>query len=135
MAMDGLQILNALRVAGVTVRLVEPDRLRLEPASKIPAEILPRIRAAKPAILEALRSRPVTCAASCYEIDAGRWIHHPWNGCTTIQRKADAPLHKVQEPCWHCRGEKSCACIACRQAGPSDCVVCKGSGQVWRWVQ
>jgi hypothetical protein len=133
--MDGLQILNALRVAGVTVRLVEPDKLRLEPASKIPAEILPRVREAKPAILEALRSRPATCAASCYEIDAGRWIHHPWNGCTTIQSKADAPLHKVQETCWHCRGEKECGCIVCWQAAPSECVVCKGSGSLWRWVQ
>jgi hypothetical protein len=56
--MDGLQILNALRVAGVTVRLVEPDKLRLEPASKIPAGIIPRIRTEKPAILEALRNRP-----------------------------------------------------------------------------
>jgi hypothetical protein len=135
MATDGLQILNALRVAGVTVRLVEPDRLRLEPASKIPAEILPRIRAAKPAILEALRSRPVTCAASCYEIDAGRWIHHPWNGCTTIQPEVGGQLHEVQEMCWHCHGQKRCDCIACWQAGPSECVTCKGSGQVWRWVQ
>jgi hypothetical protein len=23
----------------------------------------------------------------------------------------------------------------CWQAVPSECVVCKGSGQVWRWVQ
>jgi hypothetical protein len=23
------------------------------------------------------RSRPVTCATSCYEIDPRRWIHHP----------------------------------------------------------
>ena len=107
-----------------------------EPASKIPAEILPHIRAAKLAILEILlRSRTATCAASCYQIDAGRWIHHPWNGCTTIQPKADTPLHKVQETCWHCRGEKECGCIVCWQAGPSECSVCRGSGQMWRWVQ
>jgi hypothetical protein len=91
------------------------------------------IRAAKPAVLEALRSRPATCAASCYEIDAGRWIHHPWDGCTTIQPEV-GELHKVQEMCWHCHGQKRCDCIACWQAGPSECVTCKGSGQVWRWV-
>jgi hypothetical protein len=135
MAMDGLEILNALRVAGVTVRLVEPDKLRLEPASKIPAEVLPRIQEAKPAILEALRSRSATCATSCYEIGPSRWIHHPWNGCATIQLEAGEPLHKVQETCWHCHGEKRCDCMACWQAGPSECVACKGSGQVWRWIQ
>ncbi len=133
--MDGLEILNALRVAGVTVRLVEPDKLRLEPASKIPAEMLLHIRQEKSAILEVLRNRPAACATSCYEIEPRRWIHHPWDGCTTIQPEAGEPLRKVQEMCWHCHGAKRCDCIACWQGGPSDCVVCKGSGQVWRWVQ
>jgi hypothetical protein len=135
MRTDGLEILESLRTLGVTVRLVEPDKLRLEPASKIPEEMLPRIREEKSAILEVLRSRPATCATSCYEIEPSRWIHHPWNGCTTIQPETGEPLRKVQETCWHCRGKKNCACLACWQAGPGECVACKGSGQVWRWVQ
>jgi hypothetical protein len=59
--MDGLEILESLRTLGVTVTAVEPDRLRLEPASKIPAEMVARIREAKPGILEALRNRPASC--------------------------------------------------------------------------
>jgi hypothetical protein len=47
-----------LRSLGVTVTVVGVDRLRLEPADKIPAEMVARIREAKPAILEVLRSRP-----------------------------------------------------------------------------
>jgi hypothetical protein len=135
MRTDGLEILESLRTLGVTVRLVEPDKLRFEPASKIPAEMLPRIREEKSAILEVVRSRPTTCVTSCYEIEPSRRIHRPWNGCATIQPEMGDPLRKVQEKCWHCRGEKRCDCIACWHAGPSECVVCKGTGQVWRWVQ
>jgi hypothetical protein len=128
------KILTELERRGVIVAL-DGDTLSLKPRRSLDDALLARVREAKPAILEALRSRPATCAASCYEIDAGRWIHHPWNGCTTIQPKADAPLRKVRETCWHCHGEKECGCIVCWQAVPSECVVCKGSGQVWRWVQ
>ena len=131
---DAAEVLTELERRGVRIA-VEGDTLCLKPRRAMDDALLARIREAKPAILEALRNRPATCAASCYEIDPGRWIHHRWNGCTTIQPKADAPLHKVQETCWHCRGEKSCACIACWQAGPSECVACKGGGLVWRWVQ
>jgi hypothetical protein len=131
---QAVEVLSELQRRGVSVT-VDGDTLCLKPRRVLDDALLARVRDAKPAILEVLRSRPVTCAASCYEIDAGRWIHRPWNGCTTIQPEVDAPLHKVQETCWHCHGEKSCACIACWQAGPSECVVCKGGGQVWRWVQ
>ena len=131
---DVAEVLTELQRRGVSVA-VKGDTLCLNPRRSLDDALLARVREAKPAILEALRSRPATCAASCYEIDAGRWIHHPWNGCTTIQPKADAPLRKVRETCWHCHGEKECGCIVCWQAVPSECVVCKGSGQVWRWVQ
>ncbi len=36
-----------------------------------------------PDILAALSGRPATCALSCYEIEPGRWIHRPWDGCKT----------------------------------------------------
>ena len=87
------------------------------------------------AILEVLRNRPGTCSADdCYEVSPGVWVHRPWAGCTTIQPEADA-LRKVAVTCWHCQGEKRCVCMACWQAGPGECVTCKGTGQAWRWVQ
>jgi hypothetical protein len=84
----GAQILESLRSLGVTVEAIGPDRLRLQPASKIPAELVPRIREAKPAILEVLRSRLVevgsgdaACGsphcAGCYEVESGARIHPP----------------------------------------------------------
>ena len=84
----GVQILESLRSLGVTVAAVGSDRLRLEPASKIPAEIVPRIREAKAAILKALRNRTAkteadgaACGsphcAGCYDVGDGRKIHPP----------------------------------------------------------
>ena len=134
-ATDSLEILESLRSLGVTVQAVGPDRLRLEPASKIPAEMVPRIREAKPAILEALRNQPTTCSPHCYELEPGVWIHRPWTGCTTSKAEASEHGHKVMVTCWHCRGEKRCTCIACWQAGPGECATCQGSGQVERWIQ
>jgi hypothetical protein len=131
----GAQILESLRSLGVTVQVVEPGRLRLEPASKIPTEIVSRIREAKPAILEALRNRLATCSPDCYEAEPGVRIHRPHKGCTTIRPEAGGSEHKVAVTCWHCQGGKRCSCIACWQAGPGDCATCKGLGQVWRWVQ
>src|SRR5262245_33818057 len=130
--MNGVEILESLRSLGVTVRLVAPDKLRLEPASRIPAEMLPRLREAKPALLDALRKVPSTCAASCYEAEPRRSIHHPWNGCTTVKLEANESRRKVAVICWHCNGEKRCDCSACWQAGPGDCVTCKGKGHVLR---
>ena len=86
MADMGIQILESLRGLGVTVAAVGADRLRLEPASKIPPEMVPRIREAKPAILEALRSwqagaHVAACGsahcAGCYDVGDGRKIHPP----------------------------------------------------------
>jgi hypothetical protein len=131
---NSLEILESLRSLGVTVRLVEPDKLRLEPASRIPAEMLPRLREAKPALLEALRSTPATCAASCYEAEPGRRIHHPWDGCKTIKPEENESRRRVAVKCWHCNGKKRCDCSACWQAGPGNCVTCKGTGQALRWV-
>jgi len=79
------QIIETLTQLGVTLR-ANGDRLRIEPASRVPADLLLRIREAKPEILAVIRNRPATCAASCYEVEPGRWIHHPWDGCVTWQK-------------------------------------------------
>jgi len=129
-----VEVLTELQRRGVRVA-VEGDTLCLKPRRALDDALLARVREAKPAILEALRNRPPTCSPDCYEIEPSRWIHHPWKGCTTIQPEVGEPLRKIQEMCWHCRGQKRCDCIACWQAGLSECVVCKGSGEVWRWVQ
>jgi hypothetical protein len=55
-----LEVLDTLRTLGVTVTAIPPDRLRLEPASKVPKDLLARILESKREILEALRNRPVT---------------------------------------------------------------------------
>ena len=81
----GTQIIESLQSLGVTVRVVGSDGLRLEPASKIPKEMISIIRDAKAAILRALRSRKPTCSLDCYEVEAGIWIHRPWTGCTTFK--------------------------------------------------
>lgn len=49
-------ILGTLARLGVTVRVVNGSRVRLEPASRIPAELVPRIREAKTEILVALQA-------------------------------------------------------------------------------
>lgn len=79
------EIIDTLARLGVTIRAIGPDRLRIEPASKVPADLLTRIREAKPEILAVIRKRPATCSATCYEVEPGRWIHHPWDGCTAAK--------------------------------------------------
>ena len=129
----GAQILDSLRTLGITV-VASGDRLRLQPASNLPAEMISLIREAKPAILEALRNRPATCSLDCYELEPGFWIHRPWTGCTTGDAEVAQPLRRVAVSCWHRQGERECSCSACWQARPSECAWCKGTGQVWQWV-
>lgn len=60
-----LEILETLRTLGVSVELIGRDRLRLEPASRIPAELVQRIREAKLQIIEDLkRTRPSSVVGS-----------------------------------------------------------------------
>jgi virulence-associated protein VagC len=54
-----LAVLKELRALGVEV-IPEGDNLVICPASKVPRKLKVRLRAEKPAILEALRSRPAT---------------------------------------------------------------------------
>jgi hypothetical protein len=88
----GVQILESLRNLGVTVAAVGPNRLRLEPASKIPAEMVPRIRDAKPAILDALRTTLAACGspycAGCYDVGDSRKIHPPKCGQEFLRWRA-----------------------------------------------
>lgn len=42
-----IEILETLRNLGVTVQVIPPDRLRLQPASVIPTKLLARVREAK----------------------------------------------------------------------------------------
>lgn len=61
--MAGVEILEKLENLGIRVQVVGPDRLRFQPASKIPPELVARIRDAKPEILQALR-RPAKAQTS-----------------------------------------------------------------------
>ena len=65
--MAGIEILEKLENLGIKVQLIGPDRLRFQPASKIPPDLIPRIRDAKPEIVEALRrpARGQTSKAPC----------------------------------------------------------------------
>lgn len=80
-----LSILKELQAIGVEV-IPRGDNLVIRPASKVPPDLKERLKAAKAEVLKALGSRPATCAASCYEVEPGRWIHHPWDGCVTWQK-------------------------------------------------
>lgn len=104
-------------------------------------------------------SRPPTCALSCYEIEPGKWIHRPWDGCKTPVRESRDPLiptradcscagtvcsrcwlcaavHCQCQPataCWHCGRGGHCGCTACRGAFAgevAECLACRGSGKI-----
>jgi len=128
------EVLSELQRRGVSVA-AEGDTLCLRPRRALDDTLLARVRQAKSEILEALRKRRRTCSADCYEIEPEVWIHRPWTGCTTGKAGADNPQRHVQVECRHCHGEKRCGCIACWRGGPSECVACKGTGQVRRWIQ
>jgi len=59
------------------------------------------------------------------------------------KRPADKPTkpegRKSEAVCWHCGGERRCACSTCaleergRPAGP--CAACRGTGKVSTWIQ
>jgi hypothetical protein len=128
------QILQTLQSLGVTVTEVDGDRLRLEPANRIPVGLIPRLREAKPALLEALRKRPTACSSSCYEVEPGRCIHYPERGCkapVSLKRATGVP----QAECKHCDGTGQCSCPACtlrRTEETVPCLMCHPlERQVW----
>ena len=129
-----VQILQTLQGLGVTVSVVDGGRLRFEPADRIPADLIPSLRRAKPVLLEELRKRTATCSSSCYEVEPSRWVHHPWDGCKTpvsAMQPADAP----EVECQHCKGAGECSCPACtlrRTEGAVPCLMCQARRrQVW----
>jgi hypothetical protein len=121
-----VQILQTLQSLGVTVTEVDGERLRFEPADRIPADLIPRLRAAKLELLEALRKGPAACSPFCYEVEPGRCIHHSEHGCKTAvspKRATGVP----QAECEHCDGSGACDCPACtlrRTPKAVPCLMC-----------
>ena len=131
---QAVEILTELHRRGVAVSL-DGDDILLKPRQALDDTLRARIRQAKPAILEILRNRPSTCSPDCYEVEPGVWVHRPWARCTTIKPEAGEAQRRVSVTCWHCRGEKTCGCSACWQSGLQKCAPCRGTGQVWKWIQ
>jgi hypothetical protein len=71
-------------------------------------------------ILADLSGRPAACSPTCYEIEPGKWIHHPWDGCETPIRGSAEPIipacadcgcaGKVCSRCWLC-AKVHCRCL------------------------
>ena len=80
--MSGVAILSELQRRGVSVT-ADGDALILKPRRALDSDLLARVREHKPEIIRALSAHSGTCAASCYEIEPGRWIHRSWNDCRT----------------------------------------------------
>lgn len=96
------QILQRLESLGVTITVIDGQRLRLEPAGRVPEELIPSLRAAKPAILQALKSGPVA---------------NPRSYCEGEGRSP-------QGECKHCDGGGECSCPACTLRRTTDAVPC-----------
>ena len=88
------ELLEELKAIGVEV-IPQGENLAIRPASKVPPELKERLRAHKAEVLAVLKARPATCAATCYEIEPGRWVHRPWDGCTTIPKPKAANISKA----------------------------------------
>jgi hypothetical protein len=122
------EILIELHRRGVVVT-AEGETLCLKPRRALDTDLLARLREHKPEILDVLSRRPATCAASCYEVEPGRWIHRPWDGCktTTPERKP----RTFKRACWHCGGTKVCTCLVCSNRDQAGlCIPCSGTGEV-----
>jgi tubulysin polyketide synthase-like protein len=128
-------LLEELSRRGVAVR-ADGETIRLKPRVLLNEGLLSRVKAHKPEILAVLSALPARCSPTCYEIEPGEWIHHPWDGCKTcLTLSREKPLQKVESVCWHCNGERVCPCSTCwnpATGGPSDCAACKGTGKVWQ---
>lgn len=157
-----LAILIELRRRGVSV-IADGDALVLKPKRAVDGELLALVREHKPDIIRALSVRPATCSPTCYEIEPGRRIHRPCDGCKTpllepiepiVPTRADCgcdgPVCRrcwlcaehcsclPQGTCWHCRGEGRCGCTACWKGYAGEtarCVVCEGTGKLTGRVQ
>jgi hypothetical protein len=80
MMSQAAEILTELQRRGVIVA-VEGDTLCLRPRHALDKTLLARVREAKPAILETLRTGLAACRSphcvGCYDVGDGRKIHPP----------------------------------------------------------
>lgn len=135
--MTALALLEEVRSFGVEIHAEGPD-LVIRPGGVLPTEVKERLKVAKPEILAMLGRRPVTCAASCYEIESGRFVHHPGDGCKTrpVAERFKARAI-VDVACSHCGGRRKCGCVVCWDAARDAagvCLVCKGTGFIPGWI-
>jgi len=135
----GVEILETLRTQGVTVEVIRPDRLRFQPASRIPPDLVCRIRESKSEILAAL-ARPTVVVQPNECGHCGGKGECDWSACNL--RRVDKPVPCLMcrpqerqvwltatrpETCWHCAGSGNCGCIACNPKEP--CRTCGGTGR------
>jgi hypothetical protein len=137
MSATAAEIIEKLRALGVSLTPIPPDFLRLEPASRVPPELIPRIVESKPAILAAL-ARPTVEPADCQHCGGKGECDCP--ACNLRRtdkavpccmcRWADRQVWLVAtrpEGCWHCAGSGKCGCVGCGRSGV--CAVCGGKVQ------
>lgn len=107
-------LLEVVRAIGGELS-INGDRIRYRLPEDHPEKerILTELRTHKPEIIRLLATRPATCAETCYEIEPGRWIHHPWDGCKTMVPRPPNAAQEAEQPCWHCAGKGACDCIKC----------------------
>jgi hypothetical protein len=103
-------ILAELSTRGVAVQ-ADGETLRLKPRTALDDDLLARVQAHKRDILAALLGHPATCSPNCYEIEPGKWIHHPWDDCITVvpSRKSYVPSRADCE----CDGPVCPRCFLC----------------------
>jgi hypothetical protein len=129
------EVLTEFARRGISMRIVGAG-VRLSPKAALDTSLLARARAVKCELVRMLSSRPATCSKECYEVEAGRWIHRPWAGCTTSQAiAAEAPREMEELVCWHCLGTKRCSCAGGCHEAQDTCAVCRGLGRVRGWIQ
>jgi hypothetical protein len=83
---------------------VSGDRIRYRLPKGHPEKerILDGLREHKPEIIRLLSGRPATCSPTCYEVEPGKWIHHPWDGCKTcLTPQPEKPARRMESACWH----------------------------------
>jgi hypothetical protein len=93
--MTAMALLHEVNSLGVELHSDGTD-LILRPSGKTPPELKERLKAVKAELIAILRTRPETCAPTCYEIEPCRWVHHPWNGCRTRPGRRDVTSEIVR---------------------------------------
>jgi hypothetical protein len=105
-----MAILDELRRRGASVA-ADGDALVLKPRRALDSKLLARVREHKAEILRALSAHPATCGGTCYAIESGRWIHHPWDGCK-VPMSSREPYVPSRADCG-CDGPVCPRCFLC----------------------